>query len=62
MSSTDLIGPFFFGDEVGNTTTVTGANYIQMLQQFGVTQLRARNDLSRILFNEMRPLPALPDM
>ena len=45
MPSAGLIGPFFFCYEVGNTITVTGANYLLMPQQFGVPQLRARNDL-----------------
>ena len=50
MSSTDLIEPFFWHED-GSITTVTGANYIQMLQQFDVPLFRTRNNLSNIFFN-----------
>lgn len=33
MSSTELMGPFFFHDASGTTTTVTGNNYLEMLQE-----------------------------
>ncbi len=52
MSSTGLIGPFFFRDASGNTTTVTGENYLKMLQEFAVPQLQARNDLANVFFQQ----------
>ena len=62
MSSTGLIGPFFFDHEVGNITIVTEANYLQMLQQFGAPLHRTRNERSNIFLNYIRPLSTLPDV
>ena len=62
MSSNGLIGPFFFRDEVGNTNTVTEANYLQMLQQFAVPKLRARNELPNIFFQQSGDPSTLPDV
>ena len=62
VSSTGLIGPFFFGNEVGGITTVTGENYLQILQQCDVALLRTRNDSSNIFFNLIRPLSIFLDV
>ena len=55
MSRTGLIKSFFLRDEVDNTSTVREANYLKMLQQFSVPQLRARNDVSNIFQQDWSP-------
>lgn len=52
MSSTGIIGPFFFRDAKGNCANVTGVNYLQMLQEYAIPQLRARGNLDNVFFQQ----------
>ena len=39
ISATGIIGPYFFRDDTRRTTTVTGENYLEMLQKFFLPEL-----------------------
>lgn len=48
-----LIGPYFFiDDETGQTTTVNGDRYLEMLDNFVIYQLRERNVLDETVFQQ----------
>ena len=40
ISAKGIIGPYFFRDDARRTTTVTGENYLEMLQKFFLQELR----------------------
>ena len=40
ISAEGIIGPYFFGDDVRRTTTVSRENYLEMLQKFFLPELR----------------------
>ena len=47
MSKNQLIGPFFFEDD-----TVNGENYLSMLQQFFIPEIRKLHKLQSIIFQQ----------
>jgi hypothetical protein len=48
-----VIGPYFFEDEDGRAVTVTSARYVEMLQNFLMSELsRPGNELSTIWFQQ----------
>ena len=40
ISASGIIGPYFFCNDTRRTTTVTGKNYLEMLQKFFLPELR----------------------
>ena len=52
MSTTGLIGLFFFRDDSGNITNFTKENYLKMLQEFAIRELQKRNDFRDVFFQQ----------
>ena len=62
VSSTGLTAPFFFRGKVNNTTTVTEANCLYMLNSLLCINFGRRMTCPILFFNKMGPLPILPDV
>ena len=47
-----IIGPYFFHDDARRTTTVTGENYLEMLQKFFLPELRNNASVENCYFQQ----------
>ena len=61
ISADGIIGPYFFRDDAGRTTTVTGENYLEMLQKFFLTEQRNNLRTKSVTFSKMELLHITPE-